>query len=177
MPDISVLDAFNNSDSSGIIAENGFGSRGIWPKAGIHPAMVMDVRVGEGFHNNDKKKGDVPLKTPTRTIQFRYRLFPDHPENPNLECGGVEIHLPLNPAEVKSYDFRVDNDQRRLKGHLQVLLGDAFVDGPGWIPNNMRLLMQKLASSPIACRVNFEQKPKGEGKVGTYDNDFLLAAE
>lgn len=174
--DPSILSALGQYDQSmdQVEADNGFGSRGIWPPEDELIVLVRGVTLRTGkFYNS---KTDRKSTTPSIVIQFLYRTMPDHPTMPNHDFGGVEFNLPTSPNSAGDNAWRVDSDQKRLKGHLQVCLGDQYASGPGAQQANLQNLLNR-AQSPFAVKVKLERRPKGEGKTGTYDTDFLISAE
>jgi hypothetical protein len=175
--DPSLLAAFGQYESSfdQVEADNGNGSRGIWPPEAELLGLVRGVAIRRGnFYGVNK--ADKKAKIPATIIQFLYSTLPDHPTMPNHPFGGVEFSLPDNPAAAGDAAWRLDADQKRLKGHLQVCLGDNFASGPGGFRANMENLISR-ANSPFVVKLKLDRRPKGEGKAGTYDTDYLLSSE
>lgn len=176
-PDPSLLAAFGVYEQSfdQLEADNGNGSRGIWPPETELLLLLRGVAIRRGFFYGVNKT-DRKAKIPSTIIQFLYSTMPDHPTMPGHNFGGVEFNLPDNPGQAGDAAWRLDADQKRLKGHLQVALGDEFASGAGGFRANIEAVIRRTAT-PFVVKAKLERRPKGEGKTGTYDTDYLLSAE
>lgn len=181
MNDPSILDAFQAYDNAyqSVDPDQGFGSLGIWPvEAGKDDTPVLIVRgfsVTEGAFYPSKTNKD--LKVPARNLQFQYQTTAEHPTMPNHQFNGVPFSLPVDPNSAGENEWRVERDMRRLKGHLQALLGDDFVDGAGWQSANLKNLAARFATGSVIVAKCKLENSRPNGKGGFYCNDYIISAE
>jgi hypothetical protein len=156
----NMQSAFND-----VQADQGLGSLGEWPVAGVHNCYVLSVTVNEGEF---KQAGDG--KTfPAVVTQFTYQLVedPDHAEP--LEFKGAPMTIPQDPTQIthEGSQIRARIEIQRLKGHLKTLLGRE----PGDIGADLGEIETMLSGEQsVVCTVQCKYNTRGER---TFKSEYL----
>ena len=146
-------------------SDQGLGSLGEWPVAGVHNCYVIGVSATDGEF---KQAGDGAL-FPATIVQYTYQLVedPDHAEP--LEFKGAPMNLPKDPTQVtnEGSQIRARIELQRLKGHMKTLLGR----DPGDIGADMGEIESMLTGeNSVGCSILCKYTARGDR---TYRTEYL----
>lgn len=157
-------------------ADNGSGALGEWPPDGDHPNTVMDINIKEGVFKG--KGGNIPANV----IQFRYvttALLPGRKDP--LEWSGVPFTLPRDESQVtdSGNKIRLEIDKKRLKGHLEAILGTPVTDLRAALPDASDRIHRSKCECMVRCTTESRSSSKTAGAAGTvarsYRNEFIVS--
>jgi hypothetical protein len=151
-------------------ADQGLGSLGEWPPAGVHNCYVIGVSSHEGEF---KQAGDGAM-FPAVVTQFTYQLVedPDHAEP--LEFKGAPMTIPQDPSQItnEGSQIRARIEIQRLKGHMKTLLGRE----PGDIGADMGEIESMLSGeTSVVCTVQCKYNQRGDRVFRTEYLQSLLS--
>jgi len=146
-------------------ADQGLGSLGEWPPAGVHNCYVIGVATTE---SEFKQAGDGQV-FPAVQVQFTYQLVedPDHAEP--LEFKGAPISIPQDPTQIthEGSQIRARIETQRLKGSMKTLLGRE----PGDVGSDMEEITSMLSGeTSVVCSVLCKYATRNDR---TYRTDYL----
>lgn len=137
-----------------------------WPDAGQHDVFVIGLVVRDGTMRHSG------VEYPSKLLTFQYRLVedPGSPAEPRT-FSGAPVNIPLD-ANVAQQSQAVQINMGRLKGILQVVLGEKFV---GNDLDASLSMVQSLLDDPdatVAARCSIQANLDKQGKE--WKKEYLV---
>jgi hypothetical protein len=103
-------------------ADQGLGSLGEWPPAGIHECYILKMNMDE---SSSFRQSSDSQEFPSVTMQYEYQLTDDPDRATPLTWIGAPFNLIKDHSNLTHEGSKIRNriEMERFKGHLKTILG------------------------------------------------------